>query len=111
MAPPVLSALNNSAATISAAPQLRDLKAEATAFVPTALKRKRGAGAGATAPGINTAPSLGISETHDEPVPSSAARPDLVATLMNQFKSAPETVKEKDDYERFMEELSDIPQS
>jgi hypothetical protein len=41
-------------ATVSAAPQLRDLKKEATAFVPTALKRKKGTGPGAHA--INAAP-------------------------------------------------------
>lgn len=38
--PGAAAAAGSSAATISAAPQLRDLKKEATAFVPAAMRRK-----------------------------------------------------------------------
>ncbi|KAI6031531.1 WW domain binding protein 11-domain-containing protein [Pisolithus microcarpus] len=49
----------SSSATISAGPQLRDLKKEATAFVPSSLKRKKASGSSATVPRINAAPSVG----------------------------------------------------
>ncbi|TDL28030.1 hypothetical protein BD410DRAFT_818522 [Rickenella mellea] len=46
---------STSAATVSAAPQLRDFKKESTAFVPTTLKRKKAASETVR---INSAPSL-----------------------------------------------------
>ncbi|EGO30770.1 hypothetical protein SERLADRAFT_432395 [Serpula lacrymans var. lacrymans S7.9] len=47
------------AATVSAAPQLRDFRKEATAFVPASLKRKKPTAAGPTASSnINAAPSM-----------------------------------------------------
>ena len=94
------------------APQLRDFKKEATAFVPSVIKRKK-----ATAPGpskIDAAPTLSSSvpvegEEHAEAGP---ARPDLVSALKNQFGPVPtKNIKEsvpKSDYDKFVEEMGDI---
>ncbi|KAH7923900.1 hypothetical protein BV22DRAFT_1130275 [Leucogyrophana mollusca] len=116
---------HSTAATVSAAPQLRDLKKEATAFVPASLKRKK-AGAPAASPSVNAAPSFGVGSETTEPVVSSS-RPDLVSALKDQFGPVPAThhpiapgtnssrkggeslaVKGKDDYQKFMEEMGDI---
>lgn len=102
----------SSAAVVSAAPELRDFKKEATAFVPAALKRKRGSGV-ASSSRVNAAPlvdSTGDSE------PAAAPRPDLLGTLKSQFGSSsasrevkPKSVqKHKDDYEKFLEEMGDV---
>jgi hypothetical protein len=104
-------------ATISAAPELRDLKKEATSFMPASLKRKK-AGTG-TSSKVNAAPLLSsgtedATETLADPI-----RPDLLGTLKNRFGPAPpankrgekvtaEAVKGKDDYEKFVEEMGDI---
>ena len=96
-----------SSATISAEPELRNLKKESTAFMPTSVKRKR-----ATAtPKVNAAPSV---ETTEEVGPV-APRPDLLSTLHDQFGPAPpEPVAKKtrtgtkDDYAKFVEEMGDI---
>ncbi|KZT02514.1 uncharacterized protein LAESUDRAFT_730271, partial [Laetiporus sulphureus 93-53] len=112
------------AATVEAAPQLRDFKKESTAFVPTVLKRKKAGAAGATSKvNVNAAPSLGSKEGSAEPEPVAfAARPDLLSTLKGQFGSAaPPPPKEgknaetagqkpkpKDDYEKFLEEMGDV---
>jgi hypothetical protein len=71
--PPPPSARNPStadvaAATVFAAPQLRDLKKEATAFMPSSLKRKKAGGSVGTSR-INAAPSLEPSsgDLHAEP--------------------------------------------
>ncbi|TFY67317.1 hypothetical protein EVJ58_g1694 [Rhodofomes roseus] len=108
------------AATIEAAPQLRDFKKEATAFVPAALKRKKAA----TGPSskINAAPSLGQKADSEEPEAPAAARPDLMSTLKQNLgsavsvpaaKSADAAVKSsaakpKDDYAKFLEEMGDM---
>ncbi|GLB35772.1 putative WW domain binding protein 11 [Lyophyllum shimeji] len=101
------------AATISAEPQLRDLKKEATAFVPTALKRKK-PGASASSSKVNAAPGV---EEDDNQEPVGPARPDLLSALKDQFGPAPSATpsnaqkkgeKRKDDYEKFMEEMGDI---
>ncbi|EPQ60302.1 hypothetical protein GLOTRDRAFT_102107 [Gloeophyllum trabeum ATCC 11539] len=103
------------AATITAAPELRDFKKESTAFVPTALKRKKvGAGTStATAGKINAAPSVSGGEAEAGP-----ARPDLMTALrgtLGEVKSGDKhetgsTGKGtgKDDYAKFMEEMGDI---
>ncbi|KAJ4472543.1 WW domain binding protein 11-domain-containing protein [Lentinula edodes] len=111
------------AATISAEPQLRDLKKEATAFVPSALKRKRGGASSASTSRVNAAPGVGNDDDNtDSPNALAPARPDLLSTLRNQFGSAlpaanseeprkkfkVEPVKKNDDYERFVEEIGDI---
>ena len=113
------------AASVSAAPELRDFKKEATAFVPSALKRKK-AGSNVGVSKINAAPTV---EGDDESPAEVAERPDLVSTLRSQFgpvrtkdeKSQKEKGKEKgkgkerssaqrgkDDYEKFLDEMSDI---
>jgi hypothetical protein len=99
-------------ATVEAAPELRDFKKEATAFVPTALKRKK-PGAAKQTPAINAAPSIGDSGPGNgsgSNVESGPARPDLVSALKNQFPMpAPKAEsKPKDDYAKFVEEMDDI---
>ncbi|KAK0505774.1 WW domain binding protein 11-domain-containing protein [Armillaria luteobubalina] len=103
-------------AIISAEPQLRDLKKEATSFVPTSLKRKKAASASASGR-INAAPGVG-----DAVEGEVSARPDLLSALKGQFGSAPmnnppaapsskgksTASKTKDDYEKFVEEMGDI---
>lgn len=107
----------SSSATVSAGPQLRDLKKEATAFVPSSLKRKKASGSSATVPRINAAPSVG-KEGSESREPPPAARPDLVSTLRDQLGAPPLPVREvssdgaapraKNDYQKFLEEMSDI---
>lgn len=118
---PSTSSATTAAATVFAAPQLRDFKKEATAFVPSALKRKRGAAPGSTSR-VNAAPGFG-DDGNDADHPTGPVRPDLLSTLRDQFGPAPsatksdqqpvkkakvETVKKKDDYERFVEDIGDI---
>jgi hypothetical protein len=102
-----------SAATVSAAPQLRDLKKEATAFVPTALKRKRPGASGSTSAKIDAAPSLGDVEDSETIV---TARPDLLSTLHDRFGPVPTATgpsnkkrkidaEKNDDYEKFVEDV------
>ncbi|TFK56791.1 hypothetical protein OE88DRAFT_1650255 [Heliocybe sulcata] len=109
---PAASAEVSAAATVTAAPELRDFKKEATAFVPTALKRKKaGASAGgAVSTKINAAPSVTGGEGEAGP-----ARPDLLSALRGTFgegkvdevtSKAP--AKGKDDYAKFMDEMGDI---
>lgn len=101
------------AATIEAAPELRDFKKEATAFVPAALKRKK-AVAGASSK-INAAPKA----ESEEPEAPAAARPDLMSTLKQNLGSAvsvplksagvkSSAAKPKDDYDKFLDEMGDI---
>ncbi|KAF5392531.1 hypothetical protein D9757_002316 [Collybiopsis confluens] len=108
-------------ATVSAEPQLRDFKKEATAFVPTALKRKRG-GASAASSRVNAAPGVD-NDDGDDDSPAAAPRPDLLSTIAGQFGPVPpvakqeqnaviktksEVPKKQDDYERFVEDIGDI---
>lgn len=96
----------STSAVVSAEPELRDLKKESTAFMPTSVKRKK-----ATAtPKVNAAPSVGTEE-----VEPAAPRPDLLSTLQGHFtpaspEPAPKKVKTgtKDDYTKFVEEIGDI---
>lgn len=113
----------SAAATVFAAPELRDFKKEATAFVPSALKRKK-AGGSAASSRVNAAPGVGseVAEPDEAPLP---AKPDLLGTLKNQFgppaaapgPSAPSlslaarieaATKGKDDYAKFVEEMGDL---
>ncbi|KAG6878169.1 hypothetical protein C0993_011242 [Termitomyces sp. T159_Od127] len=102
-------------ASVSAEPQLRDLKKEATAFVPAAVKRKK-PGASVSSSRVNAAPGV---EGDGAQEPAGPARPDLLSTLQTKFGSAlpppaPSTStakkveKKKDDYDKFMEEMSGI---
>lgn len=98
-------------AVVSAEPELRDFKKEATAFVPTALKRKK-AGAAPSAK-INAAPSVDVDAG---PETAAAPRPDLLGTLKATLGSGSTTGSEvtpipskpKDDYGKFLEEMGDI---
>jgi hypothetical protein len=96
----------SSSATISAEPELRNLKKESTAFMPTSVKRKKTS----ATPKVNAAPSVGTEE-----VEPAAPRPDLLGTLQGHFgptspESAPKKPKTgtKDDYAKFVEEMGDI---
>ncbi|ESK92139.1 proline-rich family protein [Moniliophthora roreri MCA 2997] len=109
------------AATISAEPELRDFKKEATAFVPTTLKRKKTQG---PASRVNAAPGVEPESTDANDAAVGPARPDLLSTIQNQFGLPPSgttsepsgkkrkveesKLKKKDDYEKFMEEMGDI---
>lgn len=105
----------SAAAVVTAAPELRDFKKEATAFIPAALKRKRPGAAGAVASKINAAPSVDVSEDVDS---AAAPRPDLLSVLKAQLGPAAGTsgeqaksqavTKSKDDYEKFLDEMGDI---
>jgi len=108
------SAAVSSAAIISAAPELRDLKKESTAFVPSALKRKKAAAGTVVASKVNAAPSVGPTDEMD--FVSTAPRPDLLGTLKGQLGTGTPTVpssnrrksKSGDDYAKFMDEMGDI---
>jgi hypothetical protein len=102
------------AATVSAAPQLRDFKKEATAFVPTTLKRKKRGASGSTTARVDAAPSLGPDLDVENSETTIPARPDLLSTLKDRFGPMPTadvpTGKkrkdgEKDDYEKFVEDV------
>ncbi|PPQ64086.1 hypothetical protein CVT24_008899 [Panaeolus cyanescens] len=96
------------AATVVAAPQLRDLKKEATAFVPTAVKRKKAA---VEAPKFNAAPDVGPSDANSS-AEIGPSKPDLLGALKNQFGPKPVEQKTKaaqqTDYDKFMAEMGDI---
>jgi hypothetical protein len=96
--------------------------------MPSSLKRKKAAGSAAGSSKINAAPTLGPSS--EESLPEAAvgpARPDLLSALKDQFGPAPAAPapvtsrgssvnkagsstgpKGKDDYAKFVEEMSDI---
>jgi hypothetical protein len=100
------------AASVFAAPELRDLKKEATSFVPSAVKRRKATATDAiskvnAAPALNSAaPSIG----DDVATEAELARPDLVGSLKVQFGTipAPQVTKSKSDYDKFVEEMGDI---
>ncbi|KAI0778623.1 WW domain binding protein 11-domain-containing protein [Trametes elegans] len=105
-------------AVISAEPELRDFKKEATAFVPAALKRKK-PGAGPSK--VNAAPTVrSADDKGDDAEAAPAARPDLLSTLQDKFGAPPPkkakvaestpaaAAKPKDDYDKFLEEMGDI---
>ncbi|KAL0068545.1 hypothetical protein AAF712_004260 [Marasmius tenuissimus] len=108
--------ITSSSATVSAAPELRDFKKEATAFVPTALKRKRAAGTSR----VNAAPGVEAADGDSTEMPAEGpVRPDLLSTIQNQFGKPAENPgkkmkvdeakpRKKDDYDKFMEEIGDI---
>ncbi|CUA67462.1 hypothetical protein RSOLAG22IIIB_03111 [Rhizoctonia solani] len=97
-------------ATISAEPELRDLKKEATAFVPTSMRR-------ATKKGPQTNPTSGLqinaapNEDGDHSGPSAEPRHDLMSVLGSQLgvtdkpASGSKAGQGKDDYEKFLAEV------
>ncbi|KAF8921873.1 WW domain binding protein 11-domain-containing protein [Mucidula mucida] len=107
------------AATVSAEPELRNLKKEATSFVPASLKRRK-AGTGVVGSSrINAAPGV----LDEDDAAEHPTRPDLLSVLKDQFGPAPSvpstsgpvSVKpktdvdnSKDDYAKFVEEMGDI---
>ena len=116
---PSASVLHSSAsATITAEPELRDLKKEAIAFVPPSLKRKKVSASPATSR-VNAAPSVSIDGSESQELPATV-RPDLVSALRDQFGAPPPpqltgtgsskepAPKSKDDYQKFLEEMGDI---
>ncbi|QRV94814.1 hypothetical protein RhiJN_22832 [Ceratobasidium sp. AG-Ba] len=98
-------------ATIFAEPELRDLKKEATAFVPTSMRRAGKKGATSNPSNriqIDAAPG----EQGDGPPPE--ARKDLMSTLdsqlgiANRSTAAPkpsQSTQGNDDYDKFMSEV------
>ncbi|KAJ7665104.1 mRNA biogenesis factor-domain-containing protein [Mycena polygramma] len=128
--PKPVAAANLMSATVFAAPELRDFKKEATAFVPSNVKRKKATGApGSAASRVNAAPSLntlpskpgGAAPSGEDSLP---VRPDLLGSLKGKFgppptaataatgKAKPKepqaTRDAKDDYDKFVESMSDI---
>ncbi|KAK4686132.1 hypothetical protein P7C73_g3996, partial [Tremellales sp. Uapishka_1] len=108
------SAPTPAAATISAEPQLRDLRKEATAFVPRGVKRKKGVAAALpSARGINAAPGAGtIDEDGDErraPAPVEAGG-GLLGKLKGVLGDGREEKRTKvdDDYQKFLDGLGDL---
>jgi hypothetical protein len=111
------------AATIFAAPELRDLKKEATTFVPTAVKRRKvapsnGPSSSSSSSRVNAAPSFETADvdTASDPV---HVRPNLVDVLKGQFGPVPAlstppavqkptAAKKKDEFHAFVEGISDL---
>ncbi|KAI0347649.1 hypothetical protein BDW22DRAFT_1434034 [Trametopsis cervina] len=106
----------SAAATVSAEPELRNLKKESTAFVPAALRKKKET-VGPTSR-VNAAPSV---EVADDLAPAAAPRPDLMSKLKSQFGATsgfaepkvpsqpkPKVSQSKDDYEKFLAEMGDV---
>ncbi|KAK8864451.1 hypothetical protein IAR55_001700 [Kwoniella newhampshirensis] len=103
------------AATISAAPVLRDLRKEATVFVPRGVKKRKGPGGGP----INAAPGAGeIDEDGDERKRISAGGGGLMGKLegvLGGVKPVPAVAMTSgsgggadDDYQKFLDGLSDL---
>ncbi|KAF4611485.1 hypothetical protein D9613_004132 [Agrocybe pediades] len=111
--PKPTAAAEMAAATVYSAPQLRDLKKEATAFVPTAVKRKKAPGT-ASSSTINAAPALASAEDSMDETEAAPVRSDLLSSLKNQFGPVPPkpvaapTKSTKSDYDKFVEEMGDI---
>jgi hypothetical protein len=96
-------------ATISAEPELRDLKRESTAFVPTAVKRRKTA----TMQRVNAAPAAESDDPAAEQPTAGPEKPDLIAALRHvgvgpAQKPVKLAAKVKDDYDSFVEEVGDI---
>lgn len=110
-----MNSVPSGTATITAEPELRDFKKEATTFVPPSLKRKKMGvqSAAAASSKINAAPSLGLG---DESVKASAVKPDLLDALKDQFgprqtPTATATVtggQAQDDYGKFAADMADL---
>lgn len=110
------------AAVISAAPVLRDLKKEATAFVPTALRKRQAAAKAKAAKGglpnaVNPAPGADRSSAADEDSGETMEKVDLIASLrphLSQHAGGPATKNgagqssQDDDYQKFLGEVGDL---
>ncbi|KAF8973497.1 hypothetical protein BDZ97DRAFT_1775475 [Flammula alnicola] len=109
------AAAEMAAATVFSAPQLRDFKKEATAFVPTAVKRKKAPTASSKVDAAPSFTSAAPSVEGGDDVEVGPARPDLVSALKTQFgpvptkpASAKKEPAPKSDYDKFVEEMGDI---
>ena len=95
--------------TISAAPQLRDLRKEATAFVPRGVKRKKPPAGGVA---INAAPGAGeLDADGDEVRTKRAVGGGLMGKLsgvLGEMKRDEKGGAGDDDYQRFLEGLGDL---
>ncbi|KAJ7762422.1 mRNA biogenesis factor-domain-containing protein [Mycena maculata] len=122
-----VSSANLMSATVFAAPELRDFKKEATAFVPSNVKRKQAAGVSgpSSSSRVNAAPALSSLPSKpgtlaEESLP---VRPDLLGSLKGKFGTPPaapakapkakdaqaaKDTKQKDDYDKFVESMADI---
>lgn len=103
------------AAVISAEPELRDLKREATAFVPTTVKRRKTTTTQQIKARMNAAPNSSSNDGDNDAPMHGPQRPDLVATLRSAGVGAqmlengfPPKAKFKDDYDDFLAEVGDI---
>ncbi|THU76124.1 hypothetical protein K435DRAFT_787358 [Dendrothele bispora CBS 962.96] len=123
------------APTVSAAPELRDFKKEATAFVPSALAKQKRPGVSSSAGGGGGEGRLGrvdaaplTEEEEDDQINQKGSsgvtggmtlKPDLLGSLRGQFPfasssaSAPKVEKEieilkKKKKNKYMEEIGDI---
>jgi len=104
-------------AVISAEPELRDLKREATAFVPTTVKRRKTTATERIKARMNAAPhaSLDDDDGDNENPMQGPQRPDLVATLRGAGvgvqlpdNGSVRKTEIKDDYDDFLAEVGDI---
>lgn len=112
---------------MTAAPQLRDLRKEAVAFVPRGVKRKAGTAGGATGAGssgasmgrINATPGAGqVDEDGDEIRVKRQDGPGLMGVLkgvLGDGRPAPggsgsgqAGAKGEDDYQKFLDGLNDL---
>ncbi|KAG8901632.1 hypothetical protein FRB99_005192 [Tulasnella sp. 403] len=118
---PPRSQQSTPSATISAEPELRDFKKESTAFVPTAVKRKKAVNpANASGPGGEVAKKMKVDAAAAVDGADDRAtmrpKPDLMAAvksgLGNKMVVPPNTAGAKDrkpdDYESFLAEMGDI---
>ncbi|PLW39926.1 hypothetical protein PCANC_14230 [Puccinia coronata f. sp. avenae] len=126
--PPTSKPTLQASATVTALPQLRDLKREATNFVPAAIRKKRKeldrrAGIAGLGDGnrIQAAPNS-LDSGHDNGAESQEPK-QLTTTLLAALKRdgvvsdsrpgkasthAASAAHEKDDYEKFVESLGDV---
>ncbi|RXK35996.1 hypothetical protein M231_06710 [Tremella mesenterica] len=100
--------VSGSGATISAEPQLRDLRKEATAFVPRGVKRKLAHG-----PTVNAAPGAGVVDEEGDQVRVKDTGPSLLGKLQGVLGTRdPTEVRkgggEEDDYQKFLDGLGDL---
>jgi hypothetical protein len=111
---------NSAAATISAAPELRDFKKEATTFVPRGIRQKVQAKENPAR--VNAAPG----ETVDQEMEEADARPDLMEALKRAGVTAKPPAasskastsgagpskdrnqEQQDEYDRFMDDIGDL---
>ena len=115
---PVAATAASGAGEISAAPQLRDLRKEATAFVPRNIKKKQAAQAGSGVGRINSAPNAGmVDEEGDERVvrrEESGLMSHLKAVLgpmpgkAQAGASAGSGGGSDDDYQKFLDGLGNL---